>query len=30
MPFMDIIRELAPEATNQVETITGVPGRQVA
>ena len=24
MPFMDIIRELAPEATNHVETITGV------
>jgi len=23
MPFMDIIRELAPEATQQVETITG-------
>ena len=26
MPFMDIIRELAPEATNRVETITGVQG----
>ena len=23
MPFMDIIRELAPDATSQVETITG-------
>ena len=23
MPFMDIIRELAPDATQQVETITG-------
>jgi type VI secretion system protein ImpA len=23
MPFMDIIRELAPDATGQVETITG-------
>ena len=26
MPFMDIIRELAPEATHRVETITGVQG----
>jgi type VI secretion system protein ImpA len=23
MPFLDIIRELAPDATGQVETITG-------
>lgn len=25
MPFMDIIRELAPDATQQVQTITGAP-----
>lgn len=28
MPFMDIIRELAPEATDRVQAITGVQGDQ--
>ena len=28
MPFMDIIRELAPDATQQVQTITGAPAEQ--